>query len=434
MAVSSGPLTFGQLSLWRSVQHLPRERRHEGNLATVWTLPDGSSADAVTEAWHELQARHPSLHTIYRLSDPQEPQQVLHPHASRVDISTVQTAAGGRDAEEEARRVVAALATEPFDLTSQYSFRVRVLEHRGRATHVAMVHHHLGADGMGKAILWDDLTAMLAGREPRTPAYSLIGLAEEQRSATGAARHRAAVRHWEKIFTASAARNAPLAGAEAGAETETLQVCLRSRRSRAAAAVLANRWELSVPTLALTAYVAAVADVQKVRSLPMWLLSANRFTPRWERCVSTVNQWTPTHVEATPEAGFAELARLLHRRGLQAYRHGMYNPDAMAEVRGRFPDRAAKVEHLWAVNHIIDPFSADSVVADGRAEAALTWEPVFQALGPRFYLRITDNGRDSWALRLRARGLARDDLACMVRRVHEVLIAEAQRAEPADAA
>lgn len=412
---ADGPLTFGQLSLWRNVQDLPRARWHEPNLTTVWPLPACTRVEAVRNALLLMEQRHVALRTTYDVSDPRNPRQRPHEPGRALDVAVRE------GTEDDAHRLVAEMAVEPFDLRTDFGWRVRIIARGDTATHLAMVHHHILADGWGKGVLWQDLLAAITSPDGLPDnAYSLVELAEAQRGKEFEARSRAVRRHWENTLTA--ASEGGLADGDASADV--VQACLRSRRSRAAAAHIAERLGLTTTTVLLTAYAIATERVQHVRSIPFRLLAANRVNPLWSHYLTTMNQWTPAHVESGDD--FATLARRLHRRGMQAYRLGMYDPDEIASLRGEFPVHIGATESAWAYNYITDAVSKDPRFPDGADDPAVTWEPVFQALGPRIYLRVTDDGHSSWVLRLRARGVPDDQVAALLHGTHDVLIAEGE--------
>ena len=58
------PLTFGQLSVWRSIEHLPPDTT-EANLSQEWDLPDGTDVSAVRRALDALERRHEALRTTF---------------------------------------------------------------------------------------------------------------------------------------------------------------------------------------------------------------------------------------------------------------------------------------------------------------------------------------------------------------------------------
>ncbi|MEW1870470.1 condensation domain-containing protein [Streptomyces caelestis] len=423
---TSGPLTFGQLSVMRAVQDLPVEQWHESNLRTLWTLPEPVPPTRAVNALRALCARHVSLRTVYDISEPTTPRQLVHEDAE--PAIEVMRADGVSDA--EVRALLADSAARPFTLWSEYAWRAVVLTREGMAVQVALVNHHVVADGSAKQILWEDmLTALrepdaLAARKP----YLLSEMAEQQRSDGFRGRLRAAERHWEKTLTTSLV-DAPKPERPSGPQDEVFVARLLSRRSRTAVERVAARSGVSMFALLLAAYAQAVAEVQGVRSIPMRMVSSNRHGNPWTGHVTSMNQWVPTHVEVPAGTSVTALAQRLGLRSLQAFRNGIFDLDAIDEMCGRFPAAIASHDAVWSFNLIVkgvsgDPGSFEPFEVAEEDDGRIGYESAFLTLGPRFYLRVMDDGADAWALRLRARGVPRETAGAILRSVHETLIAE----------
>jgi len=419
MSVTRGPLTFGQTSMWRGIADLPRDRWPELNLADVWPMPVPVEYGRVRDALAVMAIRHPALRTTYDFDDPQAPLQCLHPGGS-LPVESLEIPA------EDMRQLVSALAAEPISLHKQYGWLAHVITRRKIATHIALVFHHMTVDGMGIQIFWDEFVRLLRnGSEPSVAEskYDLIQLAIDQRQAS--ARQRAEVRYWHDTLTKSS--NALSSAADdSSSEVPVLLVRLRSRHSRAAASKLADQTRTSVASVLLAAYARAIAEVQGVQSIPMRILSANRYEKRWEQCVTSLNQWPPLHIDVGTES-FSELAVRSHTASLLAYLHGMFDPDAIASICAQYPARVAEMEHVWAVNYIPTTPSPDPGTDQAEADGQLTWEPASRNLGARFYLRAIDREDGTWILQLRTRGVARHQAGALIQRVHDNLISEAAK-------
>jgi len=425
---TSGPLTFGQLSVMRAVQDLPVAQWHESNLRTLWTLPEPVPPARAVAALHALRARHVSLRTVYDLGDPAVPRQSVR---DDVDPSIEVLAADGTD-EAEMRTMLAASAARPFCLWSECAWRAVVLTRDGLAERIALVNHHIVADGSAKQILWQDLLAAL--REPGPAAAVqqpdlLTAMAREQRSEGFRARLRSAERHWEKALAASVAGGPPPRPSGNAPPEEVFVARLLSRRSRAAAERVAGHGGVSVFAVLLAAYATAVAEVQGVRSIPMRMVSSNRHGNPWTGHVTSMNQWVPVHVDVPAGDTVAELARRLGLKSLQAFRNGVFDLDAVTRLCARHPAAVASHDEVWSFNLIVqgvsgDPGSFEPFEVTEEEDGRVAYEPAFLTLGPRFYLRVMDDGKGAWALRLRARGVPHDTAGAVLRTVHETLLAE----------
>jgi hypothetical protein len=330
---------------------------------------------------------------------------------------------------EDMRQFVSALAAKPISLHKEYGWSAYVITSKRIATHFAMVFHHITADGMGIQIFWDEFDSLLRnGSEPNAAEsnYDLIQLAIDQRQTPARqARQQAPARHWHVTLTAS---SHALSSAANGSSSDSpvLLVRLQSRRSRTAASKLASQTRTSVAAVLLAAYARAIAEVQGVRSIPMRVLSSNRYEKRWERCVTSLNQWAPLHIDVRTES-FGDLAVRSHTASLLAYLHDMFDPDAIASICAQYPTHVAEIEHVWAVNYIPTTPSPAPRTAQPEVDGQLTWEPALRNLGPRFYLRALDREDGTWTLQLRTRGVDQRQAGALIQRVHYNLMSEAAR-------
>jgi hypothetical protein len=147
-------------------------------------------------------------------------------------------------------------------------------------------------------------------------------------------------------------------------------------------------------------------------------MSSNRFVPPWTDVVSSMNQWTAASVDAAPDA-FEPYVRHVHTQSLLAYRHGMYDVDAIDAVRDRAGDGRDPHEASCAFN-----FLADGPPPPGTAdESGPVREVPFSRIGHPCYLRATDEAGGTLELRLRTMGVAdtltRDILDATVARLSD---------------
>src|SRR4051794_15515453 len=106
----SGPLTFGQMSVWRDIDSLPRERWQEANLSFRFDFPKPVSRRRLCEVLSELEAKHESLRTVYVLEDPRWPLQRPLPPQPVTEVEVVYADSEDVDARTEL------LLRRPFDL------------------------------------------------------------------------------------------------------------------------------------------------------------------------------------------------------------------------------------------------------------------------------------------------------------------------------
>ncbi|SDN49146.1 condensation domain-containing protein [Actinacidiphila guanduensis] len=397
----AAPLTYGQLSVWRDVRGLRRDRRHEANTQAIWPIPDcaGHTAEQVAAAVLTLPDRHESLRTAYDLTDPYAPTQHVLPALEHVDGSITECAP------EEFDALVAALAAEPFDLGTAPTWRFRVVTRDGAPRAVVLIQHHITADGWSNGRLEADFREALAtpGHRPADAAVTPRRLALWQREPARRARHEALTAYWERVFTADAATlHTP---ANAGPPESAVQFSARSRAAYAGARRQAEALSIPVSSLVLAAFARSVAEAAGEGTVIAQLMSSNRFVPPWNTLVSSMNQWTAAALNegalAAPSTPFPSFAAHVHTRGLLAYRHGMYDVDEMDALRDKLRGGRTPYEATCAFN-----FLTGAAPPPGTGpESGPDPEVPFSRIGHPCYLRATDEGGDTLHLRLRTMGL-----------------------------
>ncbi|QYN17776.1 condensation domain-containing protein [Amycolatopsis sp. DSM 110486] len=414
----TGPLTFGQLSCWRDVEFHPRHRWHEPNGAELWPVPVPVSTDRVRAAFDVVAARHDSLRTTYDLTDKKNPTQTVNAPGGPLDVEvvTAERAELGEVADEAAR--------EPFDLRSDFSWRARIVTDGFRAGHIVFANHHITADAFSRRLLCEEVLAELTGPgapAPAEAAYHLVDLANEQRSEKFRAKHDAALRHWERMLTATYATPAP-AGAGGGPFAEhdspVLLAALSSETARVAAQETADRLGVSLSSVLLSAYLVAAGHVHDTWSLPVRLISSNRFSARLQQYVTSLNSWAPTQVDAEPGEPFDDVIVRVNQLGLQAYRLGVYDLDRVAELRTRVTAAGSEPESVWSFNFFTTDAAIDPL---DDTEPRITWAEPFHAIGPRFYLRAIDHGKAGVTFRLRARDTTAEHVRGVLLGMHALL-------------
>jgi hypothetical protein len=389
-----GALSYGQLSVWRDIEGLPRERWHEANTWSRWSVPEGVGTERVRQALRALGTRHPSLHTIYDLADPASPRQLTT--AFDVEISE----GGGTAA------MVAELQARPFDLREDFGWRARIVTEGGRPTDVILVRHHMVADGWCDGVLEQDLRAFLRDPAPET-ATGPLDLAAWQHSEQQERARAAAAAHWEKVFTFGAGNGFPGADPSgAGA----LQSTLRSRVAHAHATELAARTQTSLSSVVLAAYTLAVARVTGVDRLVAQSMCANRFHLQWRQVVTSMNQWTAAPLIAVDD--LEQHISRVHRAAMAAYRHGMYNVDTVAALRSGDAYEATCAYNFLTLQHLAGPVTENPEPV---------WEEPFSTIGHGCYLRATDEAGTALALRLRTKGIPADRVAAVLKHLHTLL-------------
>ncbi len=157
MAVYEFPTSFGQRRMWLLAQMDPGEPVY--NIAWALWMDGPLDAGALQQAWDAALARHEALRTTFR-NESGMPVQVIEdePAAQPLPITSVEQLPES-EREPAARALIRDLARVPFDLAIGPLVRATVVR-LSPDTHVlAVVMHHIVADGWSCRILFDELSA-----------------------------------------------------------------------------------------------------------------------------------------------------------------------------------------------------------------------------------------------------------------------------------
>ena len=424
-------LSYGQLSVWRDIDDLPRARWHEANFGARLRLPEGGgfAADEVIAAVRGLGVRHESLRTRYDMADPRKPSQhVLPPGAeSDIDVTVVECAGD----ENQINVLLFEVMQQPFDLEGEYSWRARVITELGRPTEVMLVRHHITADSGSDPVLQADLHAALgadarSARDADEPIPGPVALAEWQRSPARERGRKSTFSHWQKIYSTepvSLPRIAP-----AGEGEEVLQCTIRSQRALESARRLATRLAVPLPSVVLAAYTWCVARMAQIPGTVVDLMSSNRFHQQWSELVTSMNQYTaasftlPDRAGEEPAEQFVEYVKHVQARSFAAYRHGMYDVDEMADLRERAWAHGDERYSVCAYNFIDLKALSSPLTDDPPGGVETAWERPFHTIGHPCYLRAIDEGGQALTLRLRTKEIGSGAAERIVRGMYELIV------------
>jgi len=428
MSCPSGPLTFGQMSVWRDIAGLPRTRWHEGNLSHSFDLPGPVSRRQLAAALTALQQRHPSLRTVYDTGEP--PRQIVLPAQDITDVEVVFA-----DVADFATRADE-LKHTAFDLAVDRPFRVAAMAigpvvddpDAANITRLCFCLHHMAADGWSIGLMLMDTMVLLGfgGELQPTPPRSLLEEAREQRdSPASAARTRAAQKHYRDIYAADATSFLDREASRGGRES-----ALESQRLREAAHRLAAAEKVSLSTLFTAAFVNSVSQHCHPGPIRVGLMAGNRLTERWRSHVTSMNQLALMLVQPRPDEELAELFADIGVATMRAYRHGIHDVDQMTVSALGLDKDPAAVKFLCMFN-FMDGAAVDyrDQDVDGQepAEPVVHPEPVFSQISAGCYLRVYETTEQTVRLRLRTGGLTDQTHTSILTGVyHRVLAAATQ--------
>jgi amino acid adenylation domain-containing protein len=152
------PTSFGQRRMWLLAQMDSGEPTY--NVAWALWLDGALEVSALQQAWDAALVRHEALRTTFR-NESGMPVQVIEdePAAGPLLVTSVEQLAAG-EREQAALALIRDLASSPFDLAAPGPLARAALVRLSPEAHVlAVVMHHILADGWSFRILFDELSA-----------------------------------------------------------------------------------------------------------------------------------------------------------------------------------------------------------------------------------------------------------------------------------
>ncbi len=406
--LDTAPLTYGQLSVWRDIEHLPIERRHEPNFASYIDLPRPVPITDVGRMFAAIDHEHPGMRTIVDASDALNPRQILLDPCQTVNVAIV----------EESTDTLDRLRAIPFDVTSERPWRVLAVrddDSQHHAQRLVFVQHHLGFDAAATELLHTAALTKIDSIPPPTPSptpsRSLLDVAHEQRTTPlWSRRAEAVVRHFARVYAEPAAALADT-HRNSGERHEPLIHTLTSTRMPDALHGHAARSGTSLASVLTAATLLAGWDLLDGSHAVVNLMASNRYTPEWSGLITSLNQWIPIAVTERAD-GLETMSRTVHARTLAAYRLAMYNIDSVSSGLDRPHDPTVAV-------NVVELPRLPAGYVDVDTTGHIETEPVFCAVGPSSYLRVLV-APEGVQLILRTRDLSAATAAEMLRGIHRI--------------
>lgn len=165
-------MSRAQQRLWHWTRSAPPNAAY--NLPYAFRLRGPVDAQAMQSALQALVMRHESLRASFPEAGGRPHQRVhadLPARLHQLDLSTV----AAEDRDEQLQAHLAAVASRPFDLTSPPLFRAGLVRMQDDDHVLYVVVHHMVSDGSSMAILFRDLSDLLAdGPVSATPATQFV--------------------------------------------------------------------------------------------------------------------------------------------------------------------------------------------------------------------------------------------------------------------
>ncbi|TQJ23689.1 condensation domain-containing protein [Micromonospora sp. A202] len=378
------PLAFGQLSVWRVMETYPLERFSETYLRDHVAVPPGTTLDEAVRAVSVLCRRHESLRTLF-VDSPEGPRQHVVPAEETVTVEVVE--------HDDAAVVAGRLARDRIVRADEFGRRFAVVTRDGLPHAVVIVVDHIVSDGYGMIRLMAELLALLgspdeAGRRwLAETAPCPRDLAAEQWSEANGPRRKAVLRHWQKLLDTLPEEHFPVRLSD-GDVPGRIEATLYSARARAALELLASHTNASPHTLLLSLSAVACGVVTGATQPVLTLQSGNRFDPRWNAIVSSMNQYVPLPVDlGAPEAEYTGFLSRLGASAFKAYRMGMYDFDGITDLVRRERQIELGFDHFF--NFLpTDIVARPSARLDGHPPPRVETTTPRRQIGPRFDIKV----------------------------------------------
>jgi hypothetical protein len=391
------PLTFGQLSTWRSIETFAAGRLAEVNVSDCCELR-GLRTSAVLEALRCLTEEHEALRTTFHVVDGRPVQRVHAELAPRVEV--LDRAEHGP---LDPAAVTARLAAGAFPVTGDPGWRAVLATDGDRALFLSLTMSHMVVDVTAIRILQDRLLELAAhpggprAAAPR-PGPAPRELALLQHGETWRSRREGSEKYWRRVLAGGPPRNLPAPPPRTG--ERRIHARLGSHRLAEVATLAAKAHGVSPQSVYTAMTAAALAPVVGRDRVRLSLMCGNRFDPAWQQVISTMNQLVPVSCDVRPDTTLVQLLKRTHLAALLSYRHGAYDVDRATDLALASPPDAdgRGFDHDCWFNYVD---GTPGPGGDGTQPAQFTWVEPARHAGHPFYARVNADGTRWAALALR---------------------------------
>lgn len=357
----SGPLTWGQLHMWHPML------RYGAAFATLslrqvlpLPAPGVPLADCLA-AIRTLVETHQSLRTLFvdRSGSGDVRQDVAAEGTHLVEVYELGEHGSDGAVAAVAERRTRKLAAEPFRHSHEWPVRFGLVCRGRRVRAVAVVCSHVAFDGWAADLVGADLRRLLGGgAAPAGGVWQPLDQAAYERSERGLREDARAMRHW-RARLAEVPDTAPGPPYEA-ASPPIQQWWLTSTALAAASVTLAERTRTSTSAVLLTLAATALSALRGQRTVPLKLITGNRFTERQQQLVASAAQ-DGLMVFQRADVGLDDAVRDVYRRSTSGYMRAQFNPGSLTalaaeidgsrrhplDLTGYFND--ARLSHDWDI-------------------------------------------------------------------------------------
>ena len=389
----TAPVTYGQLSVLRSVQYNSYRgdrARAEANIDVVWSLPDGVEEAQVSQAWFRLVEINEALRTVYDWHRP-DPVQIVRP-AETGKLDVVALTDTSRSAAETVARV---LCHQAIDIEHEPPWRALLITDGSRPRHVAIALHHVAADHLAVRLLHEQFQTLLGGGSvPVRPQPRTVAAAQREHDE----RNQEAIAHWVGEWATFDAED------RAGQDHSLrVQAAMHSDAAARAARTLARRLGISAAAVVLGVSGIVLAALLRRGRITIGLTSSNRFDERAEALVASMAQLAPQQITVDGRSAAKDYLFDVYLGSIVAYSHATYDVDELAR---RLADAGVPNPDPLEFDCYFNFLEALRVSSDpaGPAATSIEWMPTFRQTGPRFSLLVglSDDPAQGMSVILRA--------------------------------
>ncbi|WP_433399645.1 amino acid adenylation domain-containing protein [Streptomyces sp. CA-146814] len=323
----SGPLTAAQRSLW-ATSYFAEDGTY--NLCGALRLRGALDRDAFVLALRDLHERHPSLRTVFPVTDG-EPRQLVLPSVEP-PLTVTEGADPASCLAECARLTDLPLPLDPTPPVRMHLFQLAPEDHV-----FFFVLHHVIADGTSFGPLLDDLARCYGSRvEGRRPPYpgddvAVIDYARWEADRVAHADLAVSRRYWRETFDDASLSALPLPPPRdgVGAERGHAHRVVVPADTTAAVRRIAGQARAGVFTVVSTAVAVSLSRYTGREDLVVGMPVSRRDRPGLERVVGLLLDTVPVRLDVGP-GPFTELVRRTRSAVLGAVRHAPVPEDVPA--------------------------------------------------------------------------------------------------------
>ena len=358
MAVYEFPASFGQRRMWVLAEMDPGDPVY--NIAWALWLDGPLEVDVLQQAWDAALVRHEALRTLFR-NEAGVPVQVIddEPAAQPLPVTSVEHLAAG-EREPAARTLIRDLARTSFDLATGPLVRAALVRLSPETHALAVVVHHIVADGWSFRVLFDELSADYeaisrgGGAAAEEPPIQYADFAIWQLEHAEAGGYAPAERFWRTTL-ADAQPALPLPADEPYPARQTFAAAGIDGAIDASLAKalkqLATREGTTQFAVLLAAYAVVLARLTGSDDLLVAVPMAARTRPETESVVGLFMNTVTIRIRIDRDGALSDLVRSVHAAVVQALAHQELPMARVVELvrPDRDPARTPLVQVLFAM-------------------------------------------------------------------------------------